>query len=286
MCRHVLVYRALNEATAWRTVTDRVATDAGGVTGAMQWMLPFGAFSGPNWMGLYATRHMHEFGTTREQLAAIALNARRNAQRNPKAVLQGDLTMDDYLSSKMISDPLCLFDCDIAVDGVTALIVSTARHAPDVPTTPIHFEAVGSALQGRASWDQWEDMTQTAAASAGEHMWSRTDLKPADVDVANLYDGFTVLRSSGSRAWASAARARAARSSRAASASRSTASCRWPRAAASSRPAGCTASATSTRPACSCAARRTSARSRTRRSRRVSAGAGPLASCLLLRTDA
>ena len=78
-------------------------------------------------MGLYATRHMHEYGTTREQLAAIALNARRNAQRNPKAVLQGDLTMDDYLSSKMISDPLCLFDCDIAVDGVTALIVSTAR---------------------------------------------------------------------------------------------------------------------------------------------------------------
>ena len=60
---------------------------------------------------------MHEYGTTREQLAAIALNARRNAQKNPKAVLQGDLTMDDYLSSKMISDPLCLFDCDIAVDG-------------------------------------------------------------------------------------------------------------------------------------------------------------------------
>ena len=93
-------------------------------------------------------------------------------------MLQGDLTMDDYLSSKMISDPLCLFDCDIAVDGATALIVSTRDHAPDVPGTPIHFEAVGSALGGRASWDQWEDMTQTAAASAGAHMWSRTDLKP------------------------------------------------------------------------------------------------------------
>ena len=156
-------------------------------------MLPFGAFSGPTWMGHWATRHMHEFGTTREQFAAIALNARRNAQKNPKAVLQGDLTMEDYLSSKMISDPLCLFDCDIAVDGVTALIVSTADYAPDVPTTAIHFEAVGSALQGRASWDQWEDMGETAAASAGKHLWSRTDLKPADVDVANLYDGFSVL---------------------------------------------------------------------------------------------
>src|SRR3954452_6169849 len=193
MCKHVLVYRALNEATVWRTVTERVNSDAGGVAGAMQWMLPFGAFSGPTWMGHWATRHMHEYGTTREQLAAIALNARRNAQRNPKAVLQGDLTMDDYLSAKMISDPLCLYDCDIAVDGVTALIVSTAEHAANMPGKPIHFEAVGSALGGRASWDQWEDMTQTAAASAGAHLWSRTDLKPSDVDVANLYDGFTVL---------------------------------------------------------------------------------------------
>lgn len=193
MCRHVLVYRALNEATAWRQATERVAADPGGVTGALQWMLPYGAFSGPNWMGTWATRHMHEFGTTREQLAAIALNARRNAQRNPKAVMQRELTMDDYLSSKMISDPLCLFDCDIAVDAATAVIVSARDHAPYAPHAPIHVEAVGSALHGRASWDQWEDMTETAAAHAGAQLWSRTDLQPSDVDVAGLYDGFTVL---------------------------------------------------------------------------------------------
>jgi acetyl-CoA acetyltransferase len=193
LCRHVLVYRALNEATAWRLSTDRVAVDGAGVTGTMQWMLPYGAFSGPNWMGLWAARHMHEYGTTREQIAAVALNARRNAQRNPKAVMQGDLAMDDYLASKMISEPLCLFDCDIAVDGATAVIVSTVEHAPDAPNPPVHVEAVGSALRGRASWDQWEDMTETAAAGAGAHLWSRTDLKPSDVDVAGLYDGFTVL---------------------------------------------------------------------------------------------
>jgi acetyl-CoA acetyltransferase len=193
VCRHVLVYRALNEATAWRTATERVSVDAEGVTGTMQWMLPYGAFSGPNWMGLWATRHMHEYGTTRAQMGAIALNARRNAQRNPKAVLQSDLTLDDYLSATMISDPLCLYDCDIAVDGATAVVVSTRGHAPDLPHAPIHVEAVGSALRGRASWDQWEDMTETAAAGAGAMLWSRTDLRPADVDVAGLYDGFTVL---------------------------------------------------------------------------------------------
>jgi acetyl-CoA acetyltransferase len=193
LCRHVLVYRALNEATAWRTATERVSIDPRGVAGTMQWMLPYGAFSGPNWMGLWATRHMYEFGTTREQIAQVALNARRNAQRNPKAVLQGELTLDEYLSSTMISDPLCLYDCDIAVDGATAVVVSTREHAAGLAGVPIEIEAVGSALRGRASWDQWEDMTETAAAAAGAHMWSRTSLKPSDVDVAGLYDGFTVL---------------------------------------------------------------------------------------------
>jgi acetyl-CoA acetyltransferase len=105
MCREVLVYRALNEATAWRASTERVAADAGGVTGMMQRILPFGAFSGPNWMSLYARRHMHEYGTTREQLARISLDARRNAALNPKAVLTSELTLEDYLSSPMIGDP-------------------------------------------------------------------------------------------------------------------------------------------------------------------------------------
>jgi acetyl-CoA acetyltransferase len=123
MCRHVLVYRALNEATAWRRATERIAADAEGVTGMMQWMLPFGAFSGPTWMALNARRHMHEYGTTREQIAQISLNARRNAALNPKAVLRDELTLDAYLSAPMISDPLCLYDCDIAVDGATAVVV-------------------------------------------------------------------------------------------------------------------------------------------------------------------
>ena len=90
-----------------------------------------------------ATRHMHEYGTTREQIAEIALNARRNAQRNPKAVLQGDLTMDDYLSSKMISDPLCLFDCDIAVDGVDR------AHRLDAPSTRRTCRAADPGRGGR-----------------------------------------------------------------------------------------------------------------------------------------
>lgn len=193
LCRHVLVYRGVDEATAWARATDRVGADPDGVGGMMGWLLPYGAFSGPTWMGHWITRHMHEFGTTREQMGAIAVNARRNAQLNPKAVMRKDMTIEDYLSSRMISDPLCLFDCDVAVDGAVAVIVSPREHAPDLPHPPVLFEGVGSALRGRASWDQWQDLTQTAAADAGAHMWSRTDLQPADVDVAGLYDGFSVL---------------------------------------------------------------------------------------------
>ena len=77
--------------------------------------------------------HMHEYGTTREQIAQISLNARRNAALNPKAVLTKPLTLDEYLSSPMISDPLCLYDCDIAIDGATAVVISDAAYAPDTP---------------------------------------------------------------------------------------------------------------------------------------------------------
>ena len=130
-------------------------------------------------------------------------------------------------------------------------------------------------------------MTQTAAASAGAHMWSRTDLKPADVDVANLYDGFTVLTLFWLEGLGFCGKGEGGPFVEGGVADRArTASCRWPRAAGSSRPGGCTASATSMRPACSCAARRRSARSPDAKVAAVSAGAGPLASCLLLRTDA
>ena len=165
---------------------------------------------------------MHEFGTTREQIAAIALNARRNAAAQPEGGDdQGELTLDDYLSSPMISDPLCLFDCDIAVDGATAVVISTVgARAGHCRTPAIHFEAVGSALHGRASWDQWEDMTTTGGD--GRRRAPLVADRPQAVPTSMSPSCTTASRCSacsGSRGCGSAARARAARSSRAASAS-------------------------------------------------------------------
>jgi acetyl-CoA acetyltransferase len=158
-----------------------------------QWTHPFGAASPANVIALMAQRHFAEFGTTREQLGAIAVNGRRNARLNPKATLRAPMTLDDYLEARMISTPLCLYDCDIPVDGATAVIVSRADRVPDLRNPPIRIDSFGCALRGRPSWDQWEDFTSMAARDAAAMMWSRTTLTPDDVDTAQLYDGFSYL---------------------------------------------------------------------------------------------
>jgi acetyl-CoA acetyltransferase len=136
---------------------------------------------------------MDEFSLTREQLGQIALNARRNAALNPSAIYSDPMDLADYLGARMISTPLCLFDCDAPCDGSTAFVVSHRDYAPDAPHQACHVNAVGTALRGRASWDQYDDPTSMAARDAAASMWERTDLSPADVDVAQLYDGFSIL---------------------------------------------------------------------------------------------
>jgi acetyl-CoA acetyltransferase len=197
LAKHVLCFRTVWESTAQGS-GGRQGIGAGGggrfrASGFMQWTLPYGAASAAVWIAMMAKRHFHEFGTTREQLAQIALNARRNAARNPKAIYRDPMTMDDYLSSRMISEPFCLYDCDVPVDGCTAVIVSRADAAKDLRRTPLVVEAVGTAIHGRPSWDQWDDLTTMSLRDAGAMLWRRTDLTPADVDCAQLYDGFSFI---------------------------------------------------------------------------------------------
>src|SRR5262249_60074356 len=85
--------------------------------GFMEWTLPVGAPSAAPWIAMFGQRHFHEYGTTREQLAQIALNARKNAALNPKGIYRDPMTMDDYLAARMIASPFCLFDCDVPCDG-------------------------------------------------------------------------------------------------------------------------------------------------------------------------
>jgi acetyl-CoA acetyltransferase len=133
---------------------------------------------------------MYAYGVSREQLAWIPVTQRAHAALNPDAVYRDPLTVDDYLASRMISTPICLFDCDVPVDGSTAIVVSAAETFDDL-RAPVRIEAMAGVVDGRPSWEQWEDMGRVGYASAAA-MWNRTDLRPADVDVAELYDGFTI----------------------------------------------------------------------------------------------
>ena len=200
LARHVLVYRTVTESTAQGSGSRQgIGGDGGGsgsvprFSGFLQWTLPFGAVSAVNWLAMVAQRRIHEFGLPRDQLGQIALNARRNAGLNPTAIYREPMDLEAYLSARMISTPLGLFDCDAPSDGSTAFVVSHCDYAPDAPRPACHVNAVGTALRGRPSWDQFDDMTTMAARDAAASMWERTELTPADVDVAQLYDGFSIL---------------------------------------------------------------------------------------------
>jgi acetyl-CoA acetyltransferase len=204
LATHVLCFRSVYEGSAQgdkgrASSMPGAGGGAGGgggsfkASGFMEWNLPFAAPSAAPWIALMAQRHFHEFATTREQMAQIALNARRNAALNPNAIYTDPMTMEDYLGIRMISSPLCLYDCDVPCDGATAVIVSHVDTIPDLRKPPVHVEAVGTALRGRPSWDQFDDLTTMACRDAGAQLWDRTDLTPADVDIAEMYDGFSFI---------------------------------------------------------------------------------------------
>ena len=200
LARHVLVYRTVSEGSAQGTGGRQPMGGSGGSGSSvprfgsfMQWSLPYGAVSAANWIAMVGQRRMHEFGLTREQLGQIAINGRRNAALNPKAIYTDPMSMDDYLAARIITTPLCLFDCDAPCDGSTAVIVSHRDVAGDLDHPAVHINALGTALRGRPSWDQFDDMTTMAARDAAASMWERTELTPTDVDTAQLYDGFSVL---------------------------------------------------------------------------------------------
>ena len=154
-------------------------------------ILTMHAYSAANWLAMHLRRHMYLYGTTREQVGWLAINSRRNAALNPRAAYRDPITMEDYLSARMISEPFGLLDCDVPVDGSIAVVVSEAAHATACDH-PVHVSAVGGS-EGAGGWDQRPDYPKMAASDAASEMWRATDLRPGDVGVAELYDGFTFL---------------------------------------------------------------------------------------------
>jgi acetyl-CoA acetyltransferase len=195
LCRHVLCFRTVWEATfaALRLGPGAAAGGGGGrVSGPMQeWRLPFGALSASNWIAINANHYLHRYGAPREMLGWIALNGRANAARNPAAIYRDPMTMDDYLSARPITTPFGLYDCDVPCDASIAVVVSAADVAGDLPKPAVRIEAVGTQITERISWDQGTITHEPQVLGQSAHLWTRTGLRPADVDLALVYDGFT-----------------------------------------------------------------------------------------------
>jgi acetyl-CoA acetyltransferase len=198
LCRHVLVFRTVAQSTA--RLRSKSSTLLGGagessarLDGPNSWYLSFGALSPVNIWALYAQAYFTKYGANSAQLGAVAVNGRRMAALNPNAIYRKPLTIEDYLASRLISSPLRLYDCDTHIDGSTALVLSHRDAARDLPRPPIAIEAMGMSIGGVGLGLHAGDFTALPAVKAGAMLWSRTGLKPSDVDVAQIYDGFSIL---------------------------------------------------------------------------------------------
>ncbi len=200
--RHVLVYRTVKmmggsvlpppDAPPPAEGNQEGNEAAASVMGQMAPLITYHAYSAANWLAMHARRHMYLYGTTKEQLGWLAVNSRRNAGLNERAVYREPITLDDYLAARPVSDPFGLLDCDVPIDGSIAVVVSNAAHAADAPHPVVRVESLGKA-PGTGGWDQRPDYPNMASIEAARDLWSHTDLGPGDVDVAELYDGFTYL---------------------------------------------------------------------------------------------
>jgi acetyl-CoA acetyltransferase len=140
---------------------------------------------------LAAARHMHEYGTTREQLAEVAVAARAWARRNPAAFARDPLTVNDVLASRVVSTPLTVRDCCLVTDGGAALLLTAAERARDLRRPPVHLLGYGEAHTHR-SITSMPDVTVTGAVESGQRAYAQAGVQPADVAMLQLYDAFTI----------------------------------------------------------------------------------------------
>jgi len=152
---------------------------------------PYQPRNPPSAYAMAASRHMYEYGTTREQLAEVAVAARGWANKNPEAFMHGPLTVEDVLGARVISTPFTKFDCCLVTDGAGAIVMTTAERAKHLPQKPVYL--LGAA-QAHWHWDisYMPDLTVTAAAESGPRAMEMAGVTNKDIDVVELYDAFTI----------------------------------------------------------------------------------------------
>ncbi|MBV8773096.1 MAG: hypothetical protein JO166_12330 [Deltaproteobacteria bacterium] len=187
-CDYVLVWRAMHRPEA-RPGSGRGASRA---AGDAQFMAPWGCSSIVQWHALAWQRYMHRYGATRDALAALALNSRRNANLNPRAFFYSQpMSPEDYFDSRWIAEPLCLYDCDVPIDGCVAMVMTNAERARDLKHPPAYIAGWGQNTAARRSLLHYAlDDYMECGGSLARKLWASAGLNPSDMNAAELYDGF------------------------------------------------------------------------------------------------
>ena len=171
-----------------------VVDASGPVGGRSQFAAPYGYGGGILMnVAMKKQRWMHEYGRTEEDFGLIAVNARRWSALNPLAVLREPVTMDDYLSARMVASPLRVLDCDYPVNGAGAVVITTAERARDLRQAPVLIDAMTYATGPRVDWIYADDFLYGGKIRCAERLWARSSVTVDDVDVAQIYDGFTAV---------------------------------------------------------------------------------------------
>lgn len=161
-------------------------------SGPAQFSAPYGLGGGIiQTMGMRKQRRIFEFGGSTEDYGHIAVNGRQWGGLNERAALRQPITMDDYLESRPIADPLLLLDCDYPVNGACAAIITTAERAADLAQPVVLVDAIAYGTGSNPDWVYADDFLFGGTRDCARRLWSNASVGPADVDVAELYDGFT-----------------------------------------------------------------------------------------------
>ena len=192
----VVAFRAMNERSGRGTPRFGQAAAAPGAAGPASYLAPFGLFSPAQMIALAARRHMHLYGTESRHFGEIAVTCRHHANFNPQAMMYGrPLTLEDHQNSRMIADPLHLYDCCLETDGGAAVIVTTPDRARQLKHKPVFIAAGGL---GAGAWNHRSivkdmDAVESESTVIAKHLFRDAGITHDDIDVLFIYDHFTPL---------------------------------------------------------------------------------------------
>jgi acetyl-CoA acetyltransferase len=190
MAQCVVCWRAINARSEFRMGgTDRAAPD----TVEFQYQEPYGYFTPPQQFAMVARAYMDRYGVTAEDLGRVAITQRANATLNERAMARTPLSMEEYLASRWIVEPLRLFDCCLETDAAVALVVLSAERARDLPRVPVLVRAAAFGSGHTLYSNERGDLTTSAAATMAPRLFAMAGLSSDEIDVAELYDAFTPL---------------------------------------------------------------------------------------------